>query len=158
MAITWILTGWIIVLMVNLVKLCVGITTISQLEQLQAVRREEYLKSGRPPVNVHVTRNKPKRSKEIIESGSLFWVIRRQIRVRQRIIGIEDIEDVDGKKRCCLVLSPDLIKTEQRAYRPFQGWRYLEAVDAPADLQSNQEVNPDMPIEMEEELRGLGLL
>ena len=59
---------------------------------------------------------------------------------------------------CCLVLSPDLIKTEQRAYRPFQGWRYLEPVDAPADLQSNQEVNPDMPIEMEEELRGLGLL
>ena len=80
------------------------------------------------------------------------------MRVRQRIIRIDDIEDLEGKKRCCLVLSPDLIKTEHKPLRPFQGWRYLEPVDAPADLQSNQEVNPDMPIEMEEELRGLGLL
>ena len=116
--------------MVNLVKLCVGITTINQLEQLQSMRRGEYVKAGRPPVNIHITRNKPKRSKEIINSGSLYWVIRRQIRVRQRIIRIDDIEDAEGRKKCCLVLDSDLIKTEHRAYRPFQGWRYLEQSDA----------------------------
>ena len=144
--------------MVNLVKLCVGITTINQLEQLQSMRRGEYVKAGRPPVNIHITRNKPKRSKEIINSGSLYWVIRRQIRVRQRIIRIDDIEDAEGRKRCCLVLDSDLIKTEHRAYRPFQGWRYLEQSDAPADLSNNQKAESEMPSEMEEELRGLGLL
>ena len=144
--------------MVNLVKLCVGITTINQLEQLQSMRRGEYVKAGRPPVNIHITRNKPKRSKEIINSGSLYWVIRRQIRVRQKIIRIDDIEDAEGRKKCCLVLDPDLIKTEHRAYRPFQGWRYLEQSDAPADLSNNQKAGSEMSSEMEEELRGLGLL
>ena len=144
--------------MVNLVKLCVGITTINQLEQLQSMRRGEYVKAGRPPVNIHITRNKPKRSKEIINSGSLYWVIRRQIRVRQKIIRIDDIEDAEGRKKCCLVLDPDLIKTEHRAYRPFQGWRYLEQSDAPADLSNNQKAGSKMPSEMEKELRGLGLL
>ena len=144
--------------MVNLVKLCVGITTINQLEQLQSMRRGEYVKAGRPPVNIHITRNKPKRSKEIINSGSLYWVIRRQIRVRQKIIRIDDIEDSEGRKKCCLVLGSDLIKTEHRAYRPFQGWRYLEQSDAPADLSNNQKAESEMPSEMEEELRGLGLL
>ena len=144
--------------MVNLVKLCVGITTINQLEQLQSMRRGEYVKAGRPPVSIHITRNKPKRSKEIINSGSLYWVIRRQIRVRQKIIRIDDIEDAEGRKKCCLVLDSDLIKTEHRAYRPFQGWRYLEQSDAPADLSNNQKAESEMPSEMEEELRGLGLL
>ena len=144
--------------MVHLVKLCVGITTINQLEQLQSMRRGEYVKAGRPPVSIHITRNKPKRSKEIINSGSLYWVIRRQIRVRQKIIRIDDIEDAEGRKKCCLVLDSDLIKTEHRAYRPFQGWRYLEQSDAPADLSNNQKAESEMPSEMEEELRGLGLL
>ena len=135
-----------------------GITTINQLEQLQSMRRGEYVKAGRPPVNIHITRNKPKRSKEIINSGSLYWVIRRQIRVRQKIIRIDDIEDAEGRKKCCLVLDSDLIKTEHRAYRPFQGWRYLEQSDAPADLSNNQKAESEMPSEMEEELRGLGLL
>ena len=144
--------------MVNLVKLCVGITNINQLEQLQSMRRGEYVKAGRPPVNIHITRNKPKRSKEIINSGSLYWVIRRQIRVRQKIIRIDDIEDSEGRKKCCLVLDSDLIKTEHRAYRPFQGWRYLEQSDAPADLSNNQKAGSEMPSEMEKELRSLGLL
>ena len=143
--------------MVNLIKLCVGITSINQLEQFQLIRREGYVKAGRLPVNIHITRNKPKRFKEIINSGSLYWVIRRQIRVRQKIIRIDDIEDSEGRKKCCLVLGSDLIKTEHRAYRPFQGWRYLEQSDAPADLSADQNGESEMPSEMEEELRGLGL-
>ena len=71
---------------------------------------------------------------------------------------IDDIEDSEGRKKCCLVLDSELIKTEHRAYRPFQGWRYLEQSDAPADLSTNQKPGSEMPSEMEEELRGLGLL
>ena len=144
--------------MVNLVKLCVGITAVGQIEQLQATRRRESSENGRLPVNIHITRNKPKRSQEIIDHGSLYWVIRRQIRVRQRIIRVDDLEDLEGKKRCGLILDPQLIRTEHRAYRPFQGWRYLEQSDAPLDLTSNQEAGVGMPSEMEEELRELGLL
>ena len=144
--------------MVNLVKLCVGITAVGQLEQLQATRRRESSENGLLPVNIHITRNKPKRSQEIIDHGSLYWVIRRQIRVRQRIIRVDDLEDLEGKKRCGLILDPQLIRTEHRAYRPFQGWRYLEQSDAPLDLTSNQEAGVGMPSEMEEELRELGLL
>ena len=144
--------------MVNLVKLCVGITAVGQLEQLQATRRRESSENGRLPVNIHITRNKPKRSQEIIDHGSLYWVIRRQIRVRQRIIRVDDLENLEGKKRCGLILDPQLIRTEHRAYRPFQGWRYLEQSDAPLDLTSNQEAGVGMPFEMEEELRELGLL
>jgi len=144
--------------MVNLVKLCVGITAVGQLEQLQATRRRESSENGRLPVNIHITRNKPKRSQEIIDHGSLYWVIRRQIRVRQRIIRVDDLENLEGRKRCGLILDPQLIRTEHRAYRPFQGWRYLEQSDAPLDLTSNQEAGVGMPSEMEEELRELGLL
>ena len=145
-------------MMVNLVKLCVGITAVGQLEQLQAARRREYSEKGRVPINIHITRNKPKRSQEIIDHGSLYWVIRRQIRVRQRIIRGDDLLDLEGKKRCGLILDPKLIRTEHRAYRPFQGWRYLEQSDAPSDLSPSQKVGVGMPSEMEEELRDLGLL
>jgi hypothetical protein len=56
------------------------------------------------------------------------------------------------------VLGQKLIRTELRNYRPFQGWRYLEQSDVPPDLTSNSFGSGDMPPEMEEELRSLGLL
>jgi hypothetical protein len=143
---------------VNLVKLCVGITGVDELERLQSMRRDRYAKSGMAPVNIHVTRNKPKRMNEILDNGSLYWVMRRQIRVRQKIIRIDDLEDLEGKKRCGLVLDKKLIRTELRNFRPFQGWRYLEQSDAPPDLTFMSSGSGDMPPEMEEELRSLGLL
>ena len=143
---------------VNLVKLCVGITGVDELERSQSMRRDQYVKSGMAPVNVHVTRNRPKRAEEILNNGSLYWVIRRQIRVRQKIIRIDDGEDLEGKKRCGLVLHQKLFRTEMRNYRPFQGWRYLEQSDVPPDLTSTSSGLGDMPPEMEEELRSFGLL
>jgi hypothetical protein len=143
---------------VNLVKLCVGITNVDELERLQSMRREQYAKSGMAPVNMHVTRNRPKRVEEILNNGSLYWVMRRQIRVRQKIIRIDYVEDLEGKKRCGLVLDQKLVRTEMRNYRPFQGWRYLEQSDVPPDLTPTSPGSDDMPPEMEEELRSLGLL
>ena len=143
---------------VNLVKLCVGITGVDELKRLQSMRRDQYTKSGMAAVNIHVTRNKPKRMNEILDNGSLYWVMRRQIRVRQKIIRIDDLEDPEGKKRCGLVLDQKLIRTELRNFRPFQGWRYLEQSDVPPDLTSTSSGLGDMPPEMEEELRSLGLL
>lgn len=143
---------------VHLLKLCVGVDAVRELESHQAQRREQYRRAGREVVNVHVTRNTPRRADEVVDGGSLYWVIRRQIRVRQRIIRIDEVRDEEGRRRCGLILGPDLVRTEPRAFRPFQGWRYLAVEDAPADLAGGRDDSDDMPAEMRRELRALGLL
>jgi hypothetical protein len=146
----------------HLKKLCVGIERVDQLEAYQERRRREMKAAGLPAYNHHVTRNTPRRAAEILDGsgeGSLFWIIKREIRVRQRIHAIEEVVDHNGKPCCALVLEPELIRVAGRSHRPFQGWRYLEAADAPADLPNGAvDESEDMPPEMRRELRALGLL
>lgn len=148
----------------NLIKLCVGIDTVEQLATFQKRRRGELAAAGLPPYNRHLTRNFPRRVEEIMEpetgpSGSLFWVIRREVRVRQPFHAIEEAVDHEGRRCCALVLEPELIRVDPRPQRPFQGWRYLDAADAPADLAggAQDEIN-EMPEDMVRELRALGLI
>ena len=75
----------------------------------------------------------PKRADEVLAGGSLYWVIKGVILVRQRIIAIDDVVDDHGP-RCGLFLDPELVRTAPQPRRAFQGWRYLEPKDAPADL------------------------
>lgn len=138
---------------VNLVKMCVGIDDIDQLRYWQAKR----LKSAADKKLRHVTRNRPKREEELLDGGSIYWVIKGQIRVRQRVTGLEDRVKEDGKPACGLVLDPELVATELRAMRPMQGWRYLETKDAPRDLRKGDELG-DMPPKLIAELRALGIL
>jgi len=145
----------------NLIKLCVGIETVEQLATFQKRRRGELAAAGLPPFNRHLTRNFPRRAEEIMApeagpSGSLFWVIKREVRVRQPFHAIEEAVDHEGRRCCALVLEPDLIRVDPRPQRPFQGWRYLEAADAPADLAGS--AHDEMPDEMVRELRSLGLI
>lgn len=148
----------------NLIKLCVGIETVEQLATFQKRRRGELAAAGLPPFNRHLTRNFPRRAEEIMApeagpSGSLFWVIKREVRVRQPFHAIEEAVDHEGRRCCALVLEPDLIRVDPRPQRPFQGWRYLEAADAPADLAgSGHDEIDEMPDEMVRELRSLGLI
>jgi hypothetical protein len=146
------------VVTVHLIKLCVGIDTVRQLEDFRDRRRAEMRRRGLEPHDIHVTRNTPRRADEVLDGGSLYWVIRRQIRVRQRIIGIEERRDDEGAKRCALIMDTELIRTEPRAFRPFQGWRYFKVEDAPKDLVGGEDESDDMPEEMRRELRSLGLL
>lgn len=143
---------------VHLIKLCVGIDTVRQLEAFRDRRRAEMRRQGLEPYDIHVTRNAPRRADEVLDGGSLYWVIRRQIRVRQRIIGIEERRDDEGARRCALIMDTELIRTEPRAFRPFQGWRYFKVEDAPNDLVGGQDDSDDMPEDMRRELRSLGLL
>jgi hypothetical protein len=76
----------------------------------------------------------PKRAAEMLDGGSLYWVIKNFIIVRQRLIGFEEVKDKEGKAMCRIHLNPELIRTKPRKKRPFQGWRYLEPGDAPSDL------------------------
>ena len=122
----------------HLIKLCVGIDRVEQLAASQKRRRAELEAQGLPPYSRHLTRNFPRRADEIaagtVQGGSLYWVIRREVRVRQPLHAIEEAVDHQGRRCCALVFEPELIRVMPRPHRPFQGWRYLEAADAPADL------------------------
>ena len=152
-------------MIVHLVKLCVGVNSIEQLETLQANRRSQAQRRGVKPENVHRTRHRPRRDRELLNGGSLYWIIKGFIRVRQAILRLDELRDDEGSKHCGLVLDPNLVRTQLRARRPHQGWRYLEtkdvAPDLPSELQNwasdlNSQNGP--PAEMAAELRELGLL
>ena len=75
---------------------------------------------------------------------------------RQQIIDLAAVQRADGPVACGLVLSPNLVATVPIKMRIFQGWRYLEAEDAPADL--TDPVDESMPPTLVAELRELGVL
>ena len=135
--------------MVHLLKMCVGCESIEDLREWQADRiaRGEALK--------HRTRNRPKRGAEIVGEGSIYWIIKGRIRVRQRIVSIETVANAEGERVCHLGLDPDLIETVAVPFRPMQGWRYLEAADAPPDLGSA--AGDALPASLVQELKQLGL-
>ncbi len=135
----------------HLVKLCVGCRDIAHLAAFQKGRLEA---TGR---NAHVTRMVPRRAEEILDGGSLYWVINGMITVRQRIVAIEPFVDDEGVKRCRLELDPELVPVRPVPRRPFQGWRYLEDADAPPDM-DRTEGDDELPEEMRRDLGNLGLL
>ena len=112
----------------HLIKLSVGTEDILHLARWQARRRRL---AGRL---FHQTRMTPKRTDELLDGGSIYWVIRGQIRARQRLLGIERQQDESGRAYALLVLDPELHRTAAVPHRAFQGWRYLQPEDAPQDL------------------------
>jgi hypothetical protein len=104
------------------------------------------------------TRNTPRRAAELLDGGSIYWVIKGAIRARQRILSIEKRTDARGRRYCEVGLDPKLVETVARPCRPFQGWRYLEPPAAPADRERLSGDLGGMPPGMVEELRSLGLL
>ncbi|MCK7612156.1 DUF1489 family protein [Roseibium sediminicola] len=118
----------------HLVKLCVGADSVESLQAWIDFRMENARKSGLPAETVHTTRMVPTRREELLDGGSLYWVIKGKIQVRQHLIDIRPFTDEAGVKRCDLIMEPRLIPTQYQPKRPFQGWRYLKAADAPADL------------------------
>jgi hypothetical protein len=100
----------------------------------------------------------PKRASELLDGGSLYWVIRGQVAARETLLDIRPFTDADGVHRCKLILSSEVTPVMPRPYRAFQGWRYLAAHEAPPDFGSGQAQVADMPETMRRELRELGLL
>ena len=146
----------------HIIKLCVGCDSIEDLANWQAQRiRDQKKRKVKKPELVHVTRMTPKRTEEILSGGSLYWVIRGQIRARQRITGFRSERDDKGRAYCLIEVAPELVATVWRPWRPFQGWRYLLPADAPPDRNAGEGDDPDgapMPARMAAELRALGLL
>src|SRR5471030_1093817 len=142
----------------HLIKLSVGTDSVADLEDWIALKLKAQKKRGKKPERIHTTRMVPKRAEELIDGGSIFWVIKGQIMCRERILVIRPFTDKDGIGRCRLVLDPKCILVEPRPRSAFQGWRYLEDKEAPRDLSRVAPGASRMPEQMRRELRELGLL
>jgi hypothetical protein len=132
----------------HLLKLAVGVADIGHLRAIRAARAAE-----RGGDWVH-TRNRPRRGAEILDGGSIYWVIRGRIAVRQRVLGLHPGHDAAGRGFCRIEVDPVLVPTLPLACRPFQGWRYLPAPAAPPD----RAAGGAPPEPMLTELRQLGLI
>lgn len=138
----------------NIVKLSVGSENIAMLKEWQQARRDQL----KIKYSLHITRMWPKRDKELLDGGSIYWVIKGAIQLRQNLIGFDEIIGADGIRRCGFKLDPELIPTTKALRRPFQGWRYLKSEDSPSDLSTNREADDDLPEEMQQTLARLGVL
>jgi len=137
---------------VHLKKLSVGSDSLDSLRS----RQKEIIAAGRPLL--HPTRNWPRRRDEVLNGGSLYWIIKGQISARQPILELVEIKQIDGKPKCGIILSPELIPVWPRKVRIFQGWRYLENEDVPADMPRDETDEKPMPLVLAKELRELGLI
>ena len=141
----------------HIIKLCVGVETVEELDQWY---REEVLvhaARGEGYERIHVTRMFPKRVDEILDGGSLYWVIKGVILCRQRLIRLEERRGDDGILRCALVMDRQVIRTEAAPRRPFQGWRYMQGKDAPRDLAKARGGDDSIPVELARALAEIGL-
>ncbi len=136
----------------HLIKLSVGSESVASLARWQA---ERLARTGRL---FHKTRMMPRRGEELLDGGSIYWVIRGIVRARQRLVGLEREPDATGRPYALLLHDPELVRTLPRRHRPFQGWRYLLPKDAPPDLRDLPQGIGDLPPEMAAELCELGLL
>jgi hypothetical protein len=143
---------------INMIKTAAGLTDIDQLVVRQSGGKTRY--KGQAATYAY-TRYAPKQAEEIVSSGgSIYWILKSRIQVRQKILGFEMAEEDDGSRWCKIMVDPQLYKTIAQPHRAIQGWRYLAEKDTPKDRGpytfGSQDDEP--PEEMAEELRKAGLL
>lgn len=139
--------------MINLLKLSVGSVSVEDHEDWQVSQRPHW-PAGQA---IHVTRMFPKREAEILEGGSLYWVIKGLILCRQRVLDLKEVNLGDGIPRCALVLDAEIIRTESAPRRPFQGWRYMDPKDSPRDLPKARAKDDPLPPALAQALAEIGL-
>ncbi len=140
----------------HLIKLCVGIDTVEELESYRRQRSQEQLARGEALRSVHVTRMFPKQAEKLLDGGSLYWVIKRVIQCRQRILSLDEVTGEDGVRRCAIVMDPEIIRTAPAARRPFQGWRYLKVEEAPMDISDPSAGGENLPPDLRRKLIEIG--
>jgi len=141
---------------IHIIKLSVGSESVDDLAEWQAQRLNQLKRKGQKPELVHITRQMPKRAEELLNGGSIYWVIKGWICARQRLLELRPLVR-DGVPYCGLVYDKEMMRVSPRPRRPFQGWRYLNRKDAPPDM-SKGIIGNDMPEDIQRELALLGLL
>jgi hypothetical protein len=144
---------------VHLLRMAVRVESVGHLRTIQAERMQQSAK-GRKKKRLYTrTRNVPRRTAELLDGGSIYWVVKRYVRVRQKILNIESATNAEGRRYCAIELDPELVLVDPRRHKAFQGWRYFRSEDVPADiLQQSAGDDEDLPPEMADELRELGLI
>ena len=144
----------------HLIKLCVGCDSIEDLASWQAERLKQRRKDGeKNPRLFHRTFQSPKRRDELLAGGSLYWVIKGLVQVRQPLLDIGEGTKDDGTPCCLLILKNQLVPVRPAPRRPFQGWRYLDPAEAPEDLKRGAAGDiVAMPPKLRKQLAELGLL
>lgn len=139
---------------IHMVKLSVGTESVETLAAWQEARAA-LRPDGRP---YHITRMWPKRESELLNGGSIYWVIKGVIQCRQQIHALEEVIGDDGIRRCAVVLEPELVRVAASVKRPFQGWRYLKPEDAPVDISEGRASDDTLPPELAGKLAEIGVL
>ncbi len=141
----------------HILKLCVGVDTVEDLAKWQRGHlKAQKTRGKKKPELMHVTRQTPKRADEVLDGGSLYWVIKGQIAVRQKILELRPVTR-GGTPHCGIVYDKTLVPVQRRIQRAFQGWRYLNPQDAPPDA-SGGKGGEGLPEALKAELVTLGLL
>lgn len=141
---------------IHLLRMAAGLTELSELHA--HIRKEKRKEKGIGEYTAIHTRNTPKRMADLLEGGSVFNIMRSMIQCRRRILDIQDVKGQDGSKWCRILLDTELVRVMPVAHKPFQGWRYLEPQKAPRDLGIYRGGDDDVPADMAEDLRAMGLL
>ena len=146
--------------MLHLIKLSVGTDSIEDLAAWQTERLAQMKAGGeKKPRLFHRTGQKPKRDTDLLDGGSIYWVIKGMIQARQQLSGFGEGVRPDGRPCCLILLERELIPVRPTPRRAFQGWRYLEADDAPPDLDGRLlDDLAGMPPQMRKDLADLGLI
>ena len=142
----------------HLIKLCVGVDSIRELDEWIKERMAQKKKKKEAIEHIHTTRMMPTQKEALLDGGSLYWVIKGVISARQKLIDLRPFTDKEGIKRCRIVMEPKLVPVLPKPRSAFQGWRYLKANEAPADLAKGAKGAAAIPEEMRRELHELGLL
>lgn len=135
-------------------KVAVGCSGLEALRRRQEGRLVAAASSGSAGGFVPiVTRFRPKRAEELL-GGSIYWILQHRLTARQRILGFVE-SGTDG--RTIIELDPELVPVRPHPKRAHQGWRYLPAQDAPADL-SEGDVAGLLPPPLAQALSALALI
>ena len=138
----------------HLIKMSVGSTEIDDIRRWQAGR---LTSRGGQAVVPGFTRRMPRRRDEILDGGSIYWIFKGVVQVRQRVLDLVESTDDEGLSFCRMIFDPTLVETEHHPHRPMQGWRYLKPADAPPDLEASIG-SEALPPHLVRELRALGLM
>ncbi|PWJ12104.1 DUF1489 family protein [Jannaschia seohaensis] len=140
--------------MINLIKLSVGSESVAAMARWQASAQAQ----GPDGLPRHVTRMWPKREAEVLDGGSIYWVVKGLVLCRQRVLRFDEVRRADGIPRCGIVLDPTLIPVAATPKRPFQGWRYLKPEDAPRDADASEIDETPLPPSLSVALAEIGVL
>lgn len=143
----------------HLIKLCVGCDSVDELETWQSERLRQMKRDGVKPELFHRTFQMPKRRDDLLDGGSIYWVIKGIVQARQRLLDLREGTRENGTPCSLLILDKTLVPVRPMPRRAFQGWRYLAADEAPVDITGTRSDGlAAMPPKLRKELAALGLI